>query len=104
LLTDEVLEELGCGWDLLKSKIDNWLQMNSSHSHYSVMTSFKSAGYNRKDFDFKKIRNDLMHIIGSPLTWEMVVGKVIGNSVSKNTFQYHADSLGDYLGKNLIEA
>lgn len=104
LLSNEVLEKLGLSWDNLKKKIDDWIGKNTEHPHYSVMQQFKEGGYNRKDFNLKEIRNDLMGIIGSSKPWEVVVGQVIGNlSWNENTNFSKEGSIYNFLGEKLIK-
>jgi len=100
LLSDEVLQRLNTNWDELKAKIEAWIGNNKTHSHFSVMKDFKDSGFNRKSFNLKKIRNDLMGIIESSKPWEVVVGQAIAH----NTYigQPSEDSLQDYLGEKLV--
>jgi predicted ATPase len=101
LLTEEVLKELEIDWKDLQIKINEWLSSNPSHPHHAIMTIF-SKNYDRKDFDLKEIRNDLMHIIGKPIAWELAVGKTIGKLISQNKLDNNDDnSIVAYLGSNL---
>ena len=75
ILTSEVLEFLGITWEHLKLLIDEWLNVNTKHPHFSNMKQFKECGYDRKNHDIKEIRNDLMGIIGSNKPWEIAIGK-----------------------------
>ena len=102
LLTDEVLSSLGTRWGDFKSKLDDWIAINMHHPHHEIFLSFQRGGYDRKDFDLKNIRNDLIHLLGSNLTWESAVGKVIGHSFKENNFDYSEGGLGNYLGKNFV--
>jgi len=79
LLADETLNSLSVNWLDLKSKIETWLLNNASHPHFQIMNNFKEGGFDRKNFDIKDIRNDLMGIIGSSKPWEVAVGQAIAN-------------------------
>jgi len=79
ILTDETLSSLNKTWEQMKNNIESWLIANAQHPHYSAMKGFKDSGYNRKNYDIKEIRNDLMGIIGSSKPWEVVVGQTISN-------------------------
>lgn len=105
LLTDDVLKTLNITWDELKDTIDNWLNINSSHCHFVDMQRFKDSDYDRKSFDLKNIRNDLMHIIGKPVAWEVAVGKTIGKLISEEKINSELEhSLCDYLGEKLVNS
>lgn len=100
LLANESLARLGVDCEKLEEGIDLWLRNNPNHSHYAVMQSFKDGGYDRKMFNLKKIRNDLMGIFESSKPWEVVVGQAIA------TIEYvdnpASNSLQDYLGDKLV--
>lgn len=103
LLTTEVLEHLGTTWDLLLKAIDAWLEINESHPNHTNILKFKEEGYDRQNFDLKDIRNDIMHIIGSKMAWEVAIGKTLGKIFS-NTCPDSLDqnSICKYLGEKLI--
>lgn len=102
ILTDDVLGSFGMTWDALKQKMEDWLNKNPGHSHFSAMEEFKNTGFLRKDFDIKEIRNDIMGIVGSSKSWEIAVGKAIASiRIAENPSE---DSLQTYLGEKLIGA
>ena len=104
LLSDEVLEKLGLTWDILKGKIDRWLELNSDHEHYAVMKDFRDRGYDRKNSKIKKIRNDLMGIIGSEKPWEVVVGQTIANITWNDNTNFNEDGkLLSFLGEKVVK-
>ncbi len=98
ILTDDVLNKLNVSWESLKERIDKWLETNSNHAHFTVMSSFKEGNYDRKMFDIKIIRIDLMGLLESNKPWEVVVGQAIANIQLKK--QPSPDSLQDFLGQN----
>lgn len=107
LLTDEVLESLGTNWDKLKEKISTWIDKNTDHSHFQIMKDFKEEGHNRKDYDLKEIRNDLMGIIGNSKPWEIAVGQVIANIAINSDIDFNVDGkilsfLGEKIVKNIL--
>lgn len=100
LLSDESLERLGTDWKTLKPKIEAWIENNTHHSHHQVMSEFRDGGFDRKMFNLKKIRNDLMGIIESNKPWEVVVGQTIAtNEYIDNPLD---NSIQDYLGSKLV--
>ncbi|HAU1190893.1 TPA: AAA family ATPase [Legionella pneumophila] len=107
LLTEQVLNTLGLTWDELITRIDDWLLNHQTHTHYQIMLNFKKSGYDRQNFDLKEIRNDLMHLIGKPISWEIAIGKTIGKLIAANqlktTTSTNSHDLASYLGKRLIE-
>jgi len=106
LLSDEVLSSLSTDWEDLKNKMDEWLveKTGKSHAHFETMKLFKESEYNRKDFDIKEIRNDVMGIIGSSKPWEVAIGQVIGNIHWSNTTDFNKDgSILSYLGEKLVK-
>lgn len=107
LLSDEVLDSFSITWDELKQKIDKWVEVNDQHAHWSVMKKFKEEGFNRKQYDLKEIRNDLMGIIGSSKPWEIAVGKIIAGLNWSDSSNFIEEGkiysfLGEKLVKNLI--
>lgn len=104
LLADETLALLGINWGELKSKIEEWLVANSSHSRYAAMSNFKEGGFNRRDFDLKDIRNVLMGITGSPKPWEVAVGQAIEKIRWSEGQSYENEgSILSFLGKKVVE-
>lgn len=100
LLSDETLARLGIDWNALTLKIEEWIQNNSEHSHHQVMAAFRDGGFDRKMFNLKKIRNDLMGIIESSKPWEVVVGQTIATTVYIDNPV--PNSMQDYLGVKLV--
>lgn len=105
LLTNEVLVWLGISWEELKQCIDRWIELNVSHPHHAEMLAFKESNYDRKNFDLKNIRNDLMHVTGKSMAWEVAVGKTIGKLISEDKIESaEDDSIFCYLGNKLVSA
>lgn len=107
LLADEVLTALSVTWDQVKERIEIWLSANAQHSHFSVMNGFKNGGYDRKNYDIKEIRNDLMGIIGSAKPWEVAVGQTIASLIWNDNTNFDEDGkmlscLGKKVAENLI--
>lgn len=107
LLTDEVLSTLNITWDQLKERIDTWLSANAQHSHFSVMNEFKEGGYDRRNFNIKEVRNDLMGVVGSAKPWEVVVGQSISSLTWNDSSNFEEDGkilsfLGQKIAENLI--
>ncbi|MBD3897190.1 AAA family ATPase [Halomonas sp. ML-15] len=100
LLSDESLARLGTDWGTLNLKIGVWLETNVHHSHHPVMSEFREGGFDRKMFNIKKIRNDLMGIIESSKPWEVVVGQTI--ATTKYVDEPKPNSIQDYLGSKLV--
>ena len=104
ILSDDVLGDLDITWDQLEKRIDTWLGKNQDHAHYSTMQRFKDGGYNRKNYDIKEVRNDLMGIIGSVKPWEVVVGQTIADLSWSDTTDFKEDGkILSYLGRKVVE-
>lgn len=102
LLTDEVLALTDNAWEKLEQKIEMWLNSNNSHIHYHEMLEFKESGYDRKNFNLKKIRNDLLHLMGSPTSWEVLIGKTLGKLIKEDRLKSaDENSIYNYLGQKL---
>ena len=101
LLSDDVLRFLGTTWDEVKSGIEKWLEINEGHKHFEILNSFRRDGFNRKFFDLKDVRNDLMGIIASSKPWEVAVGQAIGH-LNLTSLDEGSDSLTSYLGQKLV--
>ena len=104
LLVDEVLNTLNITWDQMKERIETWLGANAQHSHFSIMNGFKNGGHDRKNYDIKEIRNDLMGIIGSAKPWEVAVGQTIAGLSWNDSTNFDEDGkMLSYLGKKVSE-
>jgi predicted ATPase len=99
LLSDDVLNRLGLDWNTLTGRIEDWLSHNQGHSHYNSMNDFRDSGFDRKNYNLKVIRNDLMGIIESSKPWEVAVGQRIATLSCVDTPSAH--SLQAYLGEKL---
>jgi energy-coupling factor transporter ATP-binding protein EcfA2 len=105
LLSDEILFSLGSSWDNLKKNIDEWLEKNTNHIHYPIMKSFKESGYERKNFNLKEIRNDLMGIMGSSKPWEVAIGHVIAELNWNETTNFSKEgSVYNFLGEKIVKS
>lgn len=103
LLSDEVLESLDITWDELKQRLINLLNTNKNFAHYSEMKKFQEEGFNRKDGGLKEIRNDIMHLIGKNIAWEIAIGKTIGKLLANGQFQNKSENgICAYLGEKLV--
>ena len=104
ILPDEVLESLGTNWEQLKGRIDIWLKGNDNHQHFQRVKDFQDCGLDRKNYDLKEIRNDLMHFIGSSKPWEVAVGQVIASLTWSGTTDFSQNgSIYNYLGEKLFK-
>jgi ABC-type lipoprotein export system ATPase subunit len=104
ILSNEVLNTLGITWNDLKSKIDYWLSNNHEHKHFHQVKAFKDNGFDRKSGGIKDIRNDLMHMAGSSMSWEVAVGKSLGKIIGEGAINDEDDnSIFKYLGADLTE-
>lgn len=108
LLTDEVLSTLNITWDQVKERIDLWLKINIKHPHFSIINEFRNNGNDRKNYDIKEIRNDLMAIIGSAKPWEVVIGQTIANLSWNDNTNFNEEGkiflfLGEKIVKNFIK-
>ncbi|MHB8280217.1 MAG: AAA family ATPase [Candidatus Humimicrobiaceae bacterium] len=104
LLTDEVLSALSVTWKQVKERIETWLGVNTQHFHFSVMNGFKNGGYDRKNYNVKEIRNDLMGIIGSAKPWEVVVGQSIAGLSWNDSANFDEDGkMLSYLSKKVVD-
>jgi predicted ATPase len=104
LLADETLSLLNVTWVNLQSAIENWLTTNTLHPHFSIMNQFKDRGYDRKNYDLKDVRNDLMGLIGSPKPWEVVVGQAIASLSWAESTDFNEDGkMLSFLGRKVAE-
>jgi energy-coupling factor transporter ATP-binding protein EcfA2 len=99
LLADETLAILKTNWGKVKNDIDVWLGGNPNHSHHTEMEAFKKGGFARKEFQLKTVRNDLLGIIGTNLSWEDAVGIALSKLNVNSTAE--EGSLRDFLGDGI---
>lgn len=103
ILTDEVLESLGLDWDVLKVRLDQWIENRSDHPKYLYMKEFKDSGYDRLSFNIKEIRNILIGETGSSKPWEVAVGQVLGRLVIGDlTKDFSTNKISYFVGEALI--
>ena len=67
------------------------------------MNAFKNGGYDRKGFNIKPLRNDLMMLMECDKPWEVVVGQTIGQTDWAN-LDHNDDALGSYLGEKVVNS
>lgn len=104
LLSNEVLASLGYTWQMLLAGIGVWLEAGNDHPHFAAMESFRRSGYDRRSFNVKTLRNDVMGIMGSEKPWEVAVGQVIATLSHDAGTTYDTEgSIYTYLGKKLVE-
>jgi len=104
LLTNEVLQTFSTNWEQMKEKVNVWLDKNSDHIHYDVMNGFKNGDFDRKNYDIKEVRNDLMGIIGSSKPWEVAVGQTIANLIWNGSTRFdQGGSIYSFLGEKLVK-
>ena len=104
ILSNEVLESLGTNWEQLKSSINIWLKGNDHHKHFQSVKKFKDSDLDRKNYDLKEIRNDLMHFIESSKPWEVAVGQRIGSLTWSDSTDFSQEgSIYNYLGEKLVK-
>lgn len=105
LLSDEVLTSLGTNWSSVRAAIDTWLATQGQHKNHARMGEFKASGFDRRDFNLKEIRNDLMSLTGSAKPWEVAVGQVIAGLTPTLQSDFAADgSIFTFLGEKLVKA
>ena len=97
ILSDEVLQKYNLTFENIKEKIESWLEQNPEHQYHDAMESFKNDGYNRREFDFKNIRNILNGFFEDRKSWEIRIGQVIGSG----TYLEGDNSLLYYLGNDI---
>jgi energy-coupling factor transporter ATP-binding protein EcfA2 len=102
LLSDDVLNSLGLGWEKMESAIEDWLSKYPEHPQYEAMNAFKSGGYDRRGGDVKSLRNVFMMLAGSQKPWEVAVGRAIAALKSKTPLTGE-HSLTAYLGSKLVD-
>ena len=107
LLTDEVLSTLGTDWPILEKGVVDWLDKNKDHIHWNIIKEFSDSGFDRRNFNIKDIRNDLMGIIGSSRPREVTVGQTIARLQWSETIDFQGDGsifsfLGDKLARNIL--
>ncbi|KKR18340.1 MAG: hypothetical protein UU65_C0002G0225 [candidate division CPR2 bacterium GW2011_GWC1_41_48] len=103
LLTDEVLSKLGMDWAALQAGIEHWLDVNTAHPNFLVMSGFKESDFDRMNYDIKSIRNDLVGITGSSKPWEVAVGQTLAELVADNSIDFNKEgSIYSFLGEKII--
>lgn len=109
ILSNEVLAKMNTNWEEMRQKIDNWILNEESkpegekHPHLEEFQKFRDAGYDRKNFDLKEIRNDLMYLAGSNKPWEVAVGQALAENYNNARSLLQADgSAFNFLGGKLV--
>jgi predicted ATPase len=100
LLSEEVLSRLGVTWDEVQSRCVTWAEAHPDHQATASMLAFIAEGFDRKNFDLKKLRMILVaDILESDKPWEVIVGQTIGMLTATQLASAEADSISDYLGE-----
>ena len=101
ILSNEVLNSLDCSWEILKTKISEWLNCSSNHPQFEKMKEFSDNGFDRKNVDVKDLRNLFMAILGSNKPWEVAVGQEIANLTKESDTE--EGSLRAFLSEKLVK-
>jgi energy-coupling factor transporter ATP-binding protein EcfA2 len=107
-LTDEVLESLGTNWITFVGVLEKWIENRVDHPRHKEMIEFKDSGYDRRQFNLKKIRNILVGETGTNKPWEVAIGQVLGRlakgELNKDFNDFKISSfLGEKLANELIK-
>lgn len=103
LLTDDVLEHWGIGWEEMRQRIREWRDKKPSHVGYATMNLFVESGMPRESADLKDARNIIAGLINSSKTWEILIGQTLGSIDSANYHRWESPgSLYSALGKELF--
>lgn len=102
LLTDDALEELGISWNGMQDGVSAWIDANPHHVRVQDAISFRDSGWDRREFNLKKLRMVIVGISGSTKSWEVAVGRAIAK-LNQQRFS-GPNSLRDYLGGEFVAA
>lgn len=99
VLTNESLSQVGWTWRSLIDAMDAWIAGNGSHQAHAKIVEFRDAGYDRKAFDLKQVRNIIVGLI-SEKPWEVLVGQTIAKwqSLEEGCHSRDPGSMYDFLG------
>lgn len=106
LLTNEVLLLLGCDWEVLKTKMNEWIaeKEGKTHPQFKDMLAFRDTNYDRKNCKIKSLRILILGIIGIDKPWEVLVGKTIAGLTWDETIDFTTNgSIYNYLGEKLVK-
>jgi len=109
ILSNEALVKMNTGWEEIKQRMDNWMSdeeakdEDKKHQHLEEFQKFRDGDYDRKNFDLKEIRNDLMYLAGCNKPWEVVVGQAIADNSGAAITSLQTDgSVFNFLGEKLV--
>lgn len=103
LVSDDVLDRLGTDWKRTTEGLEAWAKANPRHKQALAVERLRAGGWDRRNGDFKHVRNLIMTIADSNKPWEVAVGQSIADlKAGKGRSGEH--SLGDYLGPKLVKA
>ncbi len=114
ILSNEAITKawVAWGWDEVKESIQNWINEQDTkgtedqrHMHYSIFKEFEASGFDRKSFDLKVIRNDIMHILGSSKPWEILIWQSIAENIQlANAMSVATEgSIFNFLWEKIVE-
>ena len=93
IVTDDVLDELDTNWKSLQADLEKWIKDHPEHPQYEDTVKFKESGWNRQEFQLKDLRNVIVSITGSTLSWEIAVGRSIAQLPEKRFNSEHCFGL-----------
>lgn len=101
LVSDDVLERLGTDWNRISEGLEAW--PDGQNRQALAIKKLREGGWDRRNGDFKHVRNLVMTIADSNKPWEVAIGQSIADlKAGKGRTGEH--SLSDYLGPKLVEA
>lgn len=104
LLSNEALSEMDTNWETLKGLVRTWLAQNPDAIHNAEVSDFVEKGFQRKSYDIKPFRNDILSICGCKNDWELVVGITISKvSWNAGTNFNEEGSIINYLGEKTVK-
>lgn len=104
MLSDEVLSGLNTTWGEMQERIEVWIKNNNQHPKYKYMVGFRDSGYERKTFQLKQIRNDLIGLSNSNKSWEIAVGQSLGRlKKGEIEIDMNDNKISNYLGNKVID-
>ncbi|MDZ7611553.1 MAG: AAA family ATPase [Candidatus Moranbacteria bacterium] len=109
ILSDEALKKMNLDWEEMQEKISNWIDKEKKkregdqHQNLSILKEFQTDDFDRKNFDLKEVRNDLMHIAECNKPWEVIVGQAIAENKNQAISSSNAEGkIFNFLGENFV--
>jgi hypothetical protein len=104
LLCDDTLVYCNSSTEQFKNVIEQWIAKNPKHSRVNETKVFLQDFDHRRTLKIKALRELILEWMNVKKPWEVLLGQVIANVVTRNEYLNSKHSMIEYLGPKVVKA